>query len=133
MGNEMSDGELASGTDDAGMSGDASDNGGDPLRLDAGKVVDNLLDIVSKNGNMMLNVGLRADGSLPNSFRQVLIQIGQWLKINGEGIYGTRPFYVYGEGPFAMPKTGISSMTISTSLLGKTFGSRPKETRCMLI
>lgn len=49
---------------------------------------------------MMLNVGLRADGSLPETFRDELVKIGKWLKLNGEAIYGTRPFTVYGEGSF---------------------------------
>lgn len=66
--------------------------------MTAGQIVDNLIDIVSKNGNMMLNVGLRADGSLPETFRDELIKIGNWLKLNGEAIYDTRPFKVYGEG-----------------------------------
>lgn len=74
----------------------------DKLRMTAGQIVDNLVDIVSKNGSMMLNVGLRADGSLPETFRDELIKIGHWLKLNGEAIYGTRPYKVYGEGTFCM-------------------------------
>lgn len=70
--------------------------------MTAGQIVDNLIDIVSKNGNMMLNVGLRADGSLPETFRDELIKIGNWLKLNGEAIYDTRPFKVYGEGTFSI-------------------------------
>ena len=70
--------------------------------MTAGQIVDNLVDIVSKNGNMMLNVGLRADGSLPETFRDELVKIGKWLKLNGEAIYGSRPFKVYGEGIFNM-------------------------------
>ena len=93
-------------TDDTGAGGEKVANQADALRLDASKVVDNLIDIVSKNGNMMLNVGLRGDGSLPETFRNELIKIGRWLKINGEGIYGTRPFTVFGEGSFKMPETG---------------------------
>lgn len=76
----------------------------DKLRMTAGQIVDNLIDIVSKNGTMMLNVGLRADGSLPETFKDELTKIGNWLKINGEGIYETRPFKVYGEGPFGTQK-----------------------------
>ena len=70
--------------------------------MTAGQIVDNLVDIVSKHGNMMLNVGLRADGSLPETFRDELVKIGNWLKLNGEAIYDTRPFKVYGEGTFNM-------------------------------
>ena len=93
--------------DDAGMGAtNKSGANSDELRLTAGQVIDNLADIVSKNGNMMLNVGLRPDGTLPDSFRDELLKIGEWLKINGEAIYGTRPFTVFGEGPFRKPKGG---------------------------
>ena len=89
---------------DAGMSStENSKYGADRIRLPAGKVIQNLADIVSKNGNMLLNVGLRPDGSLPDTFRHELLEIGGWLKANGEAIYGTRPFKVFGEGPFQMP------------------------------
>ena len=86
--------------EDAGMSETQdSDTGRDRLRLTAGQVIDNLVDIVSKNGNMLLNVGLRADGSIPETFQHELEQVGQWLEANGEAIYETRPFITHGEGP----------------------------------
>ena len=94
-------------TDDAGMSvGTLTENGDDPVRLTADQIIDNLADIVSKNGNMMLNVGLKPDGSLSETYRKELVSIGQWLKTNGEAIYNTRPFTVFGEGPFKLPETG---------------------------
>jgi alpha-L-fucosidase len=62
-------------------------------------VLDQLIDIVSKNGNLLLNVGPRSDGTIPEPVRQVLLDVGAWLTINGEAIYGTRPWRVYGEGP----------------------------------
>lgn len=62
-------------------------------------LIGNLVDIVSKNGNLLLNVGLRGDGTLPENQAEVLKELGSWLKINGEGIYGSRPWLVYGEGP----------------------------------
>jgi alpha-L-fucosidase len=58
-----------------------------------------LADVVSKNGNLLLNVGPRADGTIPDAARDTLLAIGGWLKANGEGIYGTRPWRVFGEGP----------------------------------
>jgi alpha-L-fucosidase len=58
-----------------------------------------LVDVVSKNGNLMLNIGPRADGTIPDRERDILLDIGRWLKINGEAIYGSRPWRVFGEGP----------------------------------
>jgi alpha-L-fucosidase len=62
-------------------------------------VVHQLVDIVSKNGNLLMNIGPRSDGTIPNEVRQVLLGVGAWLKANGDAIYGTRPWRVYGEGP----------------------------------
>jgi alpha-L-fucosidase len=58
-----------------------------------------LVDIVSKNGNLLLNVVQRPDGSLDAEVVQALQEMAAWIKINGEAIYGTRPWVVYGEGP----------------------------------
>jgi alpha-L-fucosidase len=62
-------------------------------------VLGDLADIVSKNGSLLLNIGPRADGSIPDEDRTMLIEIGDWLRVNGEAIYGTRPWHVFGEGP----------------------------------
>jgi alpha-L-fucosidase len=62
-------------------------------------VVHQLIDIVSKNGNLLLNIGPRSDGTIPEAVQQVLLEVGSWLNINGESIYGTRPWRTYGEGP----------------------------------
>jgi len=62
-------------------------------------IVHQLIDIVSKNGNLLLNFGPRSDGTIPESVQQVLLDVGAWLNVNGEGIYGTRPWRIYGEGP----------------------------------
>jgi len=58
-----------------------------------------LVDIVSKNGSLLLNIGPRSDGTIPEPVQQVLREIGGWLKTNGEAIYGTRPWTTSGEGP----------------------------------
>ena len=61
-------------------------------------VIHNLVDIVSKNGNMLLNVIQRPDGSLDSEVEKLLGEVGTWLKTNGEAIYQTRPWKIYGEG-----------------------------------
>lgn len=62
------------------------------------------MDTVAKNGNLLLNVGPKSDGTIPEQAREVLLQIGDWLHTNGEAIYGTRPFALFGEGPTKAPK-----------------------------
>jgi len=62
-------------------------------------VIHQLIDIVSKNGNLLLNIGPRSDGTIPDEVQQVLREVGGWLRVNGEAIYGTRSWKVYGEGP----------------------------------
>jgi alpha-L-fucosidase len=62
-------------------------------------VVHQLIDIVSKNGNLLLNIGPRSDGTIPEEVQQVLLDVGTWLSVNGDAIYGTRPWRTYGEGP----------------------------------
>jgi len=65
----------------------------------AGRLIHELVDIVSKNGNLLLDIGPRPDGTIPEPIKERLLAIGAWLKLNGEAIYGTRPFQVFGEGP----------------------------------
>jgi alpha-L-fucosidase len=65
----------------------------------AASVVRMLADIVSKNGNLMLSVPLQRDGQPDSDEIKIVSAIGAWLKINGEAIYATRPWLIYGEGP----------------------------------
>jgi alpha-L-fucosidase len=62
-------------------------------------VIHMLTDIVSKNGNLLLNVVLYADGSLPPESQSLLDELSAWMPVNGEAIHGTRPWAIYGEGP----------------------------------
>ena len=62
-------------------------------------LIHQLIDIVSKNGNLLLNIGPKPDGTIPEEIQTTLKAMGVWLKANGEAIYATTPWKVYGEGP----------------------------------
>ena len=65
----------------------------------AAEVTQILIDVVSKNGNMLLNVPVRGDGTIDELERAIVEDIGSWLRVHGEGIYDSRPWVVLGEGP----------------------------------
>ncbi len=67
----------------------------------AAYVVKLLADIVSKNGNLLLSVPLRADGTFDEKEARILREFGGWMAVNKEAIYGTRPWVKFGEGPVA--------------------------------
>ena len=63
-----------------------------------------LIDIVSKNGILLLNISPMADGTIPGDQQQVLLEMGTWLELYGEAIYKTRPWDTFGEGPTQEPE-----------------------------
>jgi alpha-L-fucosidase len=68
-----------------------------------------LIDIVSKNGVLLLNISPKADGTIPEEQKNVLTTMGEWLSKYGESIYGTRPWYTFGEGPTKEPEGHFSN------------------------
>lgn len=63
------------------------------------QIICDMVDIVSKNGRLLLNVGPKADGTIPNEDKNILLGIGEWLKVNGEAIYSSKVWRKSTEGP----------------------------------
>ena len=93
------------------------------------------MDAISKNGVVMMNVALRGDGTIPENQAAYLTAFGDFLRINGEGIYGTRPWKTFGEGPLKVKdgrqgenhQTSRRKTSASPSFAKATEGKRPKD------
>jgi len=85
-------------------------------------VIHTLIDVVSKNGNLLLNVPLRGDGSIDDKELIVVEEIGDWMRINSESIYATRPWKVFGEGPAMESAAPLSAQGFNEGK-GKPFGA----------
>ncbi len=72
------------------------------------KIVHALVDTVSKNGVLLLNISPMADGTIPQDQRDALLGLGEWLEANGEAIYATRPWINAAEGPTVEPSGGFN-------------------------
>lgn len=75
----------------------------------AGTIARLLVDIVSKNGNLLLSVPLRADGTFDEKEKAILDEFGAWMRINRQAIVGTRPWKVFGEGPMAEKRINLNA------------------------
>ncbi|MFY0687486.1 MAG: alpha-L-fucosidase [Cyclobacteriaceae bacterium] len=73
---------------------------------DANLIIDILVDVTAKNGILLLNVPPKPDGTFADFITKELYEVGDWLAINGEAIYGTMPWSIYGEGPSTLARQG---------------------------
>lgn len=85
-------------------------------------VVHTLIDVVSKNGNLLLSIPVRGNGSIDELEVAIVEEIGEWMKINSEGIYDTRPWAVFGEGPAIASAAALSAQGFNEGK-GKPFTS----------
>ncbi|WP_205945649.1 alpha-L-fucosidase [Pedobacter frigiditerrae] len=79
----------------------------------AATVIRRLVENVSKNGNLMLNISPKSDGTIPQEQKEILLGVGKWLKVNGDGIYGTRAWDKYGEESLRFTTKGNNLYAIS--------------------
>ena len=77
------------------------------------EIIWDLIEVVSKNGNLLLNIGPKADGSIPKRDREILLEIGKWLQVNGEGIYESKVWRKAGEGPTALSDGQFQETTVT--------------------
>ena len=78
-----------------------------------GHIIEKLIDVVSKNGTMLLNILQRPDGSIDEETRYILGELSSWIAACGEGIYSTRPWKVSGEGNSSVRLEGFKEEAVS--------------------
>lgn len=95
----------------------------------ASDVVKLLVDVVSKNGNLLLSVPLRADGTFDEKEEAILNEFGNWMSMNKEAIYDTRPWKVFGEGPIANADIKINAQGFNEGAYTKATASEIRFTQ----
>lgn len=88
-----------------------------------------LIDIVSKNGNLLLSVPLRADGTFDEKEEKILLEFGDWMAINNEAIYDTRPWVKFGEGPIADADIAINAQGFNEGAYTQATGQEIRFTQ----
>jgi alpha-L-fucosidase len=83
-------------------------------------VIHTLIDVVSKNGNLLLNVPVRGDGTIDSEEQAIVEGITAWNKLNGEAVFGTRPWKIFGEGPASEPVAKVATQNFNEGK-GKPF------------
>lgn len=96
----------------------------------AESLIEMLVEIVSRNGNLLLNVGPRPDGSIPEPQLRALSGIGKWLAVNGEAIYASRPWQV---SEIAIPGGGKACFTAKDGLLYASLLGLPDQSRQVIL
>ncbi|MCT4586823.1 MAG: alpha-L-fucosidase [Carboxylicivirga sp.] len=72
-----------------------------PSRHNARTTIENLVDVISKNGNLLLNIELYPDGTIPPKHKAIIDEVGEWVNLNGEAIYATKPWLEFGDNLFS--------------------------------
>lgn len=89
------------------------------------QLVHQLIDIVSRGGNLLLNIGPAADGTIPVLMQERLVDIGQWLALNGEAIYGTRPWAPGASAPSQAPRLYYTAKGPDVYVLAPSWPTQP--------